>query len=461
MDLAREIAQYIQAIRFEEIPKSSLNSAKRLLLDTLGVAIAGSTAIGVKEVVDLMAEWGGTPESTILCYGERVPTVNAAFANSVMIHARDFDDTHDGAGVHAYVTVLPTAMAFSERCDGITGKEFLTALVVGTDLNCRLGLAIGNAPGFNEREMRWIRTSVCGIFGAIASACKIKKFDVKQTINALGIALSQIGGTRQVVTDSALTKRMQPGFMTRSAILSTLLAERGVTGCKEVFEGYYGYFKLYWEGDYARNELTDALGKRFEVENISFKPYPCCRYTHGPIDATLSCLKKYGFSPDSIEEVKIHLVRYPFFDMVSRPFVLRGNPSVDAQFSIPYTVTSALLDGYIFLDSFEPKKVKGRAGHPLLKRVKVLTGREIKDPSSLGPVTVEIRIKSGETYSETVKEFKGHPRNTMTEEECRDKFIRCASYSYKTFSREKLDEIIKMVFQFETLKNTNNLIAII
>jgi 2-methylcitrate dehydratase len=147
--------------------------------------------------------------------------------------------------------------------------------------------------------------------------------------------------------------------------------------------------------------------------------------------------------------------------MVSRPFVLRGNPSVDAQFSIPYVVVSALLDGYVFLDSFEPKKVEGRADHPLIKMVKVFNDREIRDPSSLGPVTVEIRIKSGETYSETVREFKGHPRNTLTEKEFLDKFIRCLSYSYKRFSREKLDEITKMVFQFETLKNTNNLIAML
>jgi len=461
MELAVEIAEHVRQVRFDEIPQSSVNVAKELILDTLGVAIAGSSAAGAKEAVDLMVEWGGAPQSTVLCYSKKLPDIHAAFANSVMIHARDFDDTHDGAVVHSGVTILPTVMALAEKRGGLTGKEFLTALVLGIDLNCRLGLAIGHAPRFHERETRWIRSAVCGIFGAVASACRVEGMTVEKTIHALGIALSQVGGTRQVVGDSALTKRMQPGFMTRSAILSTSLAKRGVTGCREVFEGSYGYFKLYWDGAYARHELTDALGKRFEIENVSLKPYPCCRYTHGPIEATLRCLKRNVFPPHSVEEVNVHLVKHPFFDMVNRPFAFRGNPSVDAQFSIPYVVASALLDGYVFLDSFEAHKVRERADHPLLQKVKVWIDKEVKDPGSLGPVTVEIRVKSGKTFSETAEEFKGHPQNAMSEEECRDKFIRCAAYSVRPFSKETIQKIIERTLHLERLKNTNDLMVLL
>jgi 2-methylcitrate dehydratase PrpD len=457
MDIVWDLAEHIVGMRFEDLGGHTLDLAKRFSLDTLGVAIAGSSATGVREVVEQMEEWGGRSESTIICYGKRVPDVNAAFANSVMIHARDFDDTHDGAVVHANVTVLPTVMAISEKVEGVTGKEFLCALVLGIDLNCRLGLAIGNAPEFSRREIKWIRTAVCGIFGATAAACKVLKMEKQQVVNALGIALSQIGGTRQVITDSALTKRMQPAFMARAAILSTLLAKRGITGCKDIFEGSYGYFNLYWGGDYARRELTEGLGERFEGDNLSFKPYPCCRYTHGPIDAALRCAKRNGISSDAVEEIKVHLVGHPFFDMVSRPFELRGNPSVDAQFSIPYTVATALLDGYVFLDSFEPEKVKERARNPLLKKVAVFRDGAIKDPRSLGPATVEIKTKGGKAFSETVEEFKGHPNNTMTEQECRDKFLRCSAYSSKPFSGEDLEKIMGAVLRLETLDNTNDM----
>ena len=461
MDIGWHLAEHIVEMRSEDLEGHTLDLAKRFSLDTLGVAIAGSSAAGVREVVEQMEEWGGRLESTIMCYGKRVPDVNAAFANSVMIHARDFDDTHDGAVVHANVMVLPTVMAISEKIGGITGKDFLCALVLGIDLSCRLGLAVGNAPDFSKREIQWIRTAVCGIFGATAAACKVLKMEKEHVINALGITLSQIGGTRQAITDSALTKRMQPAFMTRAAIISALLAKRGITGCRDIFEGNYGYFNLYWGGGYARNELMEGLGERFEVDNLSFKPYPCCRYTHGPIDAALRCVKRNRISSDSVEEITVHLVGHPFFDMVSRPFELRGDPSVDAQFSIPYTVATALLDGHVFLDSFQPETVKERARNPLLKKVSVFRDRAIKDPQSLGPVTVEIRTKSGTVFSETVEEFKGHPKNTMTEEECRDKFLRCSGYSSKPFSREDLEKIMEAVLRLERLKNTNDLMKLL
>ncbi len=461
MDIVYDFSQYTVKTDFEDLSKHTVDVAKRFILDTIGVAIAGSSAPGIKEVVEQMVDWGGSPQSTIICFSEKVPDANAAFANSAMMHARDFDDTHDGAVVHANVTVLPAVMAIAESLGGINGKDLLCALVLGIDLNCRLGLAIGNAPGFAQREVGWVRTAVCGIFGTTAAACKILGLDEQKVANALGIALSQIGGTRQVVTDSALTKRMQPAFMTRAAIFSALLAKRGITGCKNVFEGKYGYFNLYWGKNYARDELTKELGRKFEVTDLSFKPYPCCRYTHGPIDAVLRCAQQNEIAPGSVEEIKVHLVKHKFFDMVSRPFELRGNPSVDAQFSIPYTVTSALLDGYVFLDSFEPEKVKERAKNPLLKRVIVLKDGVIKDPKSLGPVSVDIKTKAGEIFSETVKEFKGHPKNTMTDEERRDKFVACSAYSIHSYSRGDLEKIMEAVLQLETTNNTNDLMKLL
>ncbi len=127
---------------------------------------------------------------------------------------------------------------------------------------------------------------------------------------------------------------------------------------------------------------------------------------------------------------------------------------MDAQFSIPYTMATALLDGYVFLDSFEPEKVIERAKHPLVEKVVVLKDETIRDPNSLGPVTVKIRLRSGKIFSETMEEFKGHPKNTMTEEHCRVKFIRCSKYSSPPFSKENLEKITDTVYQLEKLKNT-------
>ena len=153
-------------------------------------------------------------------------------ANSVMIHALDFDDTHDEAVVHAYVTSLPAVLAVAGRQDRVRGKDFMLALNLGLDLTCRLGLAVGRAPGFASKPVHHIRSAVCGGFGAALAAGMLMGFSKDRLVNTLGIVLSQVAGTRQVVVDSAMTKRFQPAFAAKAGVLSALLSGAGVDACR-------------------------------------------------------------------------------------------------------------------------------------------------------------------------------------------------------------------------------------
>ncbi|MBW2148613.1 MAG: MmgE/PrpD family protein [Deltaproteobacteria bacterium] len=453
MDIVVELARNVLETNFERLSLTTVETTKKFILDTLGVGMAGSSAEGAAQVIDQVKEWGGREESTILVRGGRVPAPMAALANSVMFHARDFDDTHDGAVVHANAPILPAALAAVEKIGGCTGREFLSSMCTGIDLACRLGLAVGKAQERAGSEIKWMRTAVCGAFGAAAASGRIMGLDVESLVNAMGILLSTTAGTRQVVIDSALTKRMQPGFMAQAALQAVHLARRGVTGCREVFEGPYGFFRLYWDGQYRREELTEGLGKHFEVDGLSFKPYPCCRYTHGAIDATLRCVKRNGLKPGDVKRVDVHLVKHHFFDVVSRPFEIRGNPTVDAQFSTPYTVAAAILDGRVFLDSFEPERVQQPRYAEMAQRVFVHIDQDIVDPASMGPVTVEFTTCGGQRHSETVNEFKGHPRNPLSVEECREKFVQCAEYSVHPFPATRLEEISHKVMALDSLQD--------
>ncbi len=453
MDIAFKMASNALETSFERLPSTTVETTKKFILDTLGVGMAGSGAEGVAQVVEQVREWGGKEESTILIWGGRFPAPMAALANSVIFHARDFDDTHDGAVVHANASILPAALAAAEKMGGCSGREFLSAMCTGIDLVCRLGLAVGKAEGRAGSEIKWVRTAVCGAFGAAAASGRIMGLDVESLVNAMGILLSMTAGTRQVVTNSALTKRMQPGFMAQAALQAVHLAKRGVTGCRDVFEGPYGFFNLYWDGRYRGEELIEGLGEHFEVDGLSFKPYPCCRYTHGAIDATLSCIKRNGLKPGNVERVDVHLVKHHFFDIVSRPFEIRGNPTVDAQFSIPYTVATAILDGRVFLDSFEPERVRQPRYAEMAQRVFVHVDQDIVDPASMGPMTVEITTCGGQRHIVAVKEFKGHPRNPLSVEECREKFMQCAEYSIQPFPARRLEEITYKVMALDSLKD--------
>jgi 2-methylcitrate dehydratase PrpD len=457
MEFAQQYAEMATRARFEDLPAAAVERTKRLVLDTLGVGIAGSVTPEAQKILSVVRGWGGTPDSSILVFGDRLPAIHACLANSVLFHALDFDDTHDGAVIHGYVTNLSAALAIAHKRGNVTGQDFILALNLGLDLTYRLGLSIGSVPDFGQREVHFIRSAVCGAFGASLVASKLAGLSAEAMQNALGIALSQLGGTRQVVVDSAMTKRYQPAFMTAAGLLSTELSAAGVGGCRNVFDGQYGYFNIYWNGACQRDELTRDLGRHFEGIGTSFKPYPCCRYTHGAIDAALEGVHQHGIAASAVERVEVHVTTQKFFDLVSRPFVVTDNPTMDGQFSIPYTVASALLDGYVFLDSFDPATVRESRRSDLANKVTVHRDLPVSDPKSLGPVTMDI-FAAGRSHHIVVHQFKGSPDAPLSWDDCVAKFRRCCSYAGGALSEGKQDRLIEMVANLEQVRQIDALV---
>jgi 2-methylcitrate dehydratase PrpD len=445
-DLARNVLQ----TKLENVPQEAVHTAKMFVIDTLGVALAGSTATGCAEAVKMIKEQGGRPDSSILIYGGKVPAQEAAFANSMMIHGRDFDDTHEGpAGAHCNVSVLPAALAMAEK-NGASGKEFLAAVISGIDLMGRLG---NGAPLFHG----WHNTTTLGAFGAVAAAGKILKLNEDQMVNALGIVFSQAAGNRQGRADGALTKRMQPGFSSRAGIFSALLAERGLTGAKNIIQGPWGFYALYGERTGIPMEeivkrLTDQLGKKYEVVNLSAKPYPCCRETHGAIEATLFLMKENKIQEKDVEGVTIQTTPV-VYDTVGHPFQIRDNPQVDAQFSIPYTVAVALQRGKVVLEDFEENVIRQPYTSELAKKVSVQVDKTFAKHAT----QVNIRMKSGKTFSKKVEFFRGNPRNPLTKEEFLDKFRNCARFSAVPLNQERVEEMLKALQDIENSKNVGEI----
>lgn len=457
MDFAQQYAEMATQARFEDLPSSAVERTKRFILDTVGVGIAGSVTPEARKILSVARGWGGAPDSTVLVFGDRLPAIHASLVNSVLFHALDFDDTHDGAVIHGYVTNLSAALAVAQKVGNVTGRDFILALNLGLDLTYRLGLAVGSVADFGKRDVHFIRSAVCGVFGASLVAAKLAGLSAAAMQNALGIALSQVGGTRQVVVDSAMTKRYQPAFMTSAGLLSAELSAAGVGGCKDVFEGPYGYFNIYWNGAYATDELTRGLGRHFEGEGASFKPYPCCRYTHGAIDAALEASRTHAIRASAVQRIDVHVTTQKFFDAVSRPFVLTDNPTMDGQFSIPYTVASALLDGYVFLDSFDPATVRRSERIDLARKVTVHRDLAVADPKSLGPVTLDIVTAQGTRHVE-VGEFKGSPANPLGWDDCIEKFRRCCAHAGTAVPPDKQDRLIETVGKLEHLQRIDTLV---
>ncbi|MFH1486358.1 MAG: MmgE/PrpD family protein, partial [Chloroflexota bacterium] len=215
MDAAVALAKNAARTRYSDIPVEAVEATKKDIIDTLGTTMAGSAAAGGREIAELMRESGCGGKSTILVYGGKVCAENAAMANGSMGHALDYDDTHDAAILHVGVTTVPAAFAIAEQIGRVNGRDFITAVTLGIDVICRLGLANKEGPA---EPGGWILTPLYGYFGAAIAAGKLLGLDEVGLINAMGIAYSQTAGNHRCIDDGALTKRMQAGFAAKGGV---------------------------------------------------------------------------------------------------------------------------------------------------------------------------------------------------------------------------------------------------
>ena len=451
-DLVFDLVNHAAGVKYGDLPQDVVEITKKFILDTLGTAIAGSSAPGSSSVVDLIKDWGGKEESTVMVYGGKVIAPNAAFVNGSMAQALDLDDVHDVAVVHANATVMPAALAMAERLGKVTGEDLITAVAVGNDVLCRIGLGVIG-------PLTWTLTSVTGYFGAAIAAGKILGLDENKLRHTMGIAFAQCAGSAQTVLDRALVKRMHSGFGAKAGVLSALLAERGVTGAKDIFEGRFGFYPLYFGGQYDRKKITEELGQRFEGKNLSIKFYIGGRYTHPCIDATLSLVKENNIRPDDVEEVVAHVTETSYV-MVGKPFEIGETPQVEAQFSIPYGIALAIARGHVFIEDFVEERIIGDTDVlQLANKVKVIgdQGSVASAGRRMTPVVIEIRTKDGKQYSQRLDVISGSPEKPASMEQIVEKFRKCAVFSAKPIPAETIEELIRSVTNLEAVTDVSRI----
>ncbi len=454
MDAIYSFVENFAAIRYEDLQPPVVEAVKGEVLDSLACALGGSSKAGVVELLDIVKEWGGKEQSTVIAYDIKCPTPNAAQVNCTMVHALDYDDGHPKALVHTGCTTVPTCLAVAERMGGISGKELITTIALGVDLMARLSLA--SRPGSDLLTVGYHPTAFYGYLGAAAMAARIMGLNKGQMINALGIAYHQCAGNMQCIHDGALTKRMGPGFASRGGIMAALLAEKGITGARNCLEGKAGLFNVYHGGDYDIRILTNNLGKRFEAENIGFKPYPCCGHTHATIDAILSLRSKYAIEADLVEAVNVDCGGAAYAMCVPEEAKRSPKNIVDAQFSIPWAAATALVKGKVTIEDFTEKAIEN---NKILQISQKVTGR--LDPAltrhGVGPARVSVRMKNGAEYSEYVEFCLGSVERPMTLNDCVRKFRECYPSSVRPLAAEKAEKVIEMILHLEDMKDATEI----
>jgi len=381
-----------------------------------------------------------------------------------MAHARDYDDTHDTAVLHAGITAVSAAIAAGQlrahQLQGIiSGADLIAAIGAGMEVTCRLGIATK----LDLIESGFIYTSLLGYFGATAAAGRAYGLSETEMRNAFGIIYSSVAGNHQVTRDASLMKRLQPGLAAQAAAVAVQLAKKGIRGAQHVFEGADGFIRVYLHGEVDAGEVRKNLGERWELLNLSYKPYPCCRDVHTAVDAILQIRVQAARPASDIEAIRVG-VTAPGYQMVCVPEQVRLAPRkiVEAQFSIPYTVAAAWIDDGLGIGHFSDDGLKRADILDLTKRVEPYVDAEMDREWSrfVTPAAVEVRLRDGQTVHARVDHPKGHPRNPMTPAEFAAKTADCARIAAIALPPDTADCLIATVGRLETLPDLSELLRV-
>jgi 2-methylcitrate dehydratase PrpD len=454
MNLEQELVRFVCRTSYDDLPPRVRTTIKNQLLTVLGTTIAGSTQAGCQTLVDFYLSQGGKPEAAILIHGGRIPAQTAALVNGVMARALDFDDAL-APGVHIGASTVPAALAAAELRGGISGREFLTALLVGAEVGVRLNLTEAAYNGLDP-------TGICTVFAAAATASRVLGLTMEQTWNALALAFNRAGGSFQSNVDGSLAVRVIQGWVAESSVICARLAQAGITGPKNFLGGVYGYYNVYARGLVdPLNALAD-MGSRFDCEKILFKKYPSCGLTLGSTDLILRLMREtdgMSVSADNVERVEVRVPPYTY-KLVGHPFEIGATPRVNAQFSIRYCVANALLRGSSKLAHFEEQAIRDPRLLELTRRVDVVVdpAMELRGHT---PVDMAVQTKDGKSFFRRIDIAPGFPGNPLTEEEQEARFHDCIAYAEKPMVKEKVEEIVESVAHIEDLSDVRALIPLL
>jgi 2-methylcitrate dehydratase PrpD len=447
-------------VGFADLPPEVVSITTDQVLDFFGVALGGSGEVGVGEMRDLVLEWGGAPQSTILRFGDKLPAPNAAQVNATMAHSLDFDDVHEDAIMHPGVVAIPTALAMSEYVGGVSGKEFIAAIAVGTDFICRLGLA--TRPGESIHQYGWHLTTLFGYMTAAGIAARLLGLDETGITNAIGIGYHQSSGNGQCVKDGALTKRMGPGMAVRGGIASALMAKRGITGARNCLEGAAGMYHVYHGHSYSRERLLADLGTRFEGVNVSIKPYPCCRGVHPSIDAALALVRRHDIKPADVKSIVIYCGEATY-GLLGVPLEVKARPRnfVDAQFSLAWGVATVIARRRAVVDDFTPEAITSPDILAIAAKIGVQNDPALdRGDQGMEPARVQITMNDGAVFSDQVNLPTGTPGRPLAFADIERKFNDCLAHAGQPISAAKAEQLVETVARLERVEDVRSLIGL-
>lgn len=417
------LAAFASSLQYSDIPAPVIEHAKLCLLDTVGCCIYGSTLPPVRKLLKIVLAEGGHPVASILGTRDRVSPSQAALVNATAPHAFQLDEVHAGATLHPGSVVIPAALALSDAAGGVTGKQFLAAMIAGYEVGIRVGLATRGAMfkrGYHNQ-------GTTGTVAAAAAASSVLRLDPHATMHALGIAASQAAGL-MAVQEGANAKAFHSGRASQSGVYGALLAKEGYTGIEHVFDIDYGGFFRTLVGEHDPSKLGLDLGSHWETLAVGFKSSPASNGSITAMHTLQRIMREHALSADDIESICAHVSTNTLehcgwlFD----PAAMKG--VLAAQMSVRYGLAAMALDRRATPAQYAESRIKSQDVVGFLPRLDVRAWPDYdKNPALRLACRLEVRSRKGETYTAETLYRPGGAEDPMSAGALREKFMTLAA----------------------------------
>jgi 2-methylcitrate dehydratase PrpD len=447
-----ELSANVLDTRFENFDQATLDDAKSRIIDVMGCLLAGANADGNPALVDLVKDWGGKEEATILAHGGKVPAHNAAMLNSIMARSFDFEPVCpmiNGVNIPAHIsgTTVTTAVALGE-VKGISGKDLITAVLVGDDVAAR----VLGASGFRV-TIGWDNTGTVNTMGATAIAGRLLGLSRRQMRNAFGIALNQLAGSFQSIWDGNTTFKLPQGISARNGIFSAQLAKSGWTGPEDALLSKFGYYHLYTEGCVSPEILTEDLGKKYYTDS-NIKPYPSCRATHPAIECALALVHKNDIKAEDIEEVVLYAPPGVRNSFLGQPFRMGDFPHGNAAFNCWYLTACALLRRSVEPEHFSVESMRDPQISTIMSKMRLA---EMAGEPMLN-AKLEVKMKDERKFSESTDAPQGDQvRNPLLKDKIIAKFRANVNFS-QTVTSDNAEKALELLEYLEEVDSVNKIV---
>jgi 2-methylcitrate dehydratase PrpD len=451
MTLAERLATFAADLTYDALPAAVVADVKLRALDILGIALAASAHEVGPPMRGGLEAWAGRGECTVIGAKFTASAPIAIMVNGTLAHGLDFDDTHAPSVTHASAVVIPTVLALGEAA-GLDGRAVITAAVAGYESIARIGM--GAPAAFHSQG--WHATSTCGTFAAALAAGVCERLDRATLTSALGIAGSFASGVMEFLEDGSWVKRLHPGWAGQAGATAAALARAGFPGPATILEGRYGLYRTFVSTDPDPRPF-DTLGRTWETLNVGFKPYPACHYLHAFLDCALALREAHRLDPDAIEAVEC-LVPPTGMPIVAEPreAKLRPRTSYDAQFSLPYSVAAALVDGRVDLDTYATDRLGDPRVLALAERVACRPDPDTTFPNGF-PGWVRVRLTDGRVVETREPDGRGGPARPLPPRAIVEKFRANAG---RVLPAARVSEIERVTLALDTLPDVRSLMPL-